>query len=157
MYIAEGSLNLAVDANDLYEYLVDPTHVEALLSSDIAELEDIQPLPGGGYTYRCVYHWQKFPIWAQGATTMLIPGKRIVLESMGGIDMIASWLFEPDDGQTRVTVAFEVPSTGLLLKRLSPRVVTRQLRVSVDAALANVQAISRTLAAQPGGQLVAAA
>jgi len=153
MFVAEGSLVLAARADQLYDYMIDPAHLDLLMGSGLADFEEVQRMPGGGLAYRCVHRWEKFPIWAQGATTVLVRGQRIVVESLGGIDMISSWTFEPEAERTRVTFTIEVPDTGLLTQKVSPVTVDRQIRASIDASLAAVSRIAIQLAPLPLGQL----
>ena len=153
MFVAEGSLVLAARADQLYEYMIDPAHLDVLMGSGMADFEDVQRMPGGGLAYRCAHRWEKFPIWAQGATTVLVRGQRIVVESLGGIDMISSWTFEPEAERTRVTFTIEVPDTGLLTQKVSPVTVDRQIRASIDGSLAAVSKVAVQLAPLPLGQL----
>lgn len=156
MFVAEGSLIVAANARQLYDCMVDPARLDIVMGGGLAEVEGVQALPGGGYTFRCAHRWEKFPIWAQGATTVLVPGQRIVLESMGGIDMISAWLFETEGSSTRVTFTIEIPETGLLIPRIAPQKISRQIRESIDSSLASVQKIASQVASQPLGQFASA-
>lgn len=153
MFVAEGSLVVAAKADQLYDFMVDPAHLDMLMGCGLADFEDVQATPGGGIAYRCSHRWEKFPIWAQGATTVLTRGQRIVVESLGGIDMISSWSFEPENDRTRVTFTIEVPDTGLLTQKVSPVTVDRQIRTSIDSSLASIARIALQLAPYPLGQL----
>jgi len=153
MFVAEGSLVVAAKADQLYDFMISRDRLDVLMGSGLADYEDVQTLPGGGIAFRCAHRWEKFPIWAQGATTVLTRGRRIVVESLGGIDMISSWSFEAEGERTRVTFTIEVPDTGLLTHKISPAVVDHQIRASIDASLASIARTALQLAPYPLGQL----
>ncbi len=156
MFVSEGSLVVAASPRQLYDFLLDPARLDIVMGGGLADTEDVQVLPGGGFTFRCAHRWEKFPIWAQGATTVLVPGQRIVVESMGGIDMISSWLFEAEGGGSRVTFTIEVPDTGLLIPRISPQKIEHQIRESIDSSLASIDKFAPQVASRPLGQFVSA-
>jgi hypothetical protein len=153
MFVAEGSLVVSARPEQLYDHMVDPANLDLLMGVGLADFEDIQPMPGGGIAYRCLHRWENFPIWAQGATTILSRGHRIVVESLGGIDMISTWSFDRDNDRTRVTFTIEVPDTGLLTARVSAATIDRQIRSSIDASLASIARTALQFAPHPLGQL----
>lgn len=152
MFVAEGSLVISATAEQLYDFIIDPAHLDIMMGSGMADFEDVQSMPGGGLAYRCSHRWEKFPIWAQGATTILDRGRRVVVESLGGIDMISSWVLEPEGDKTRVTFTIEVPDTGLLTPSIKPETAEQQIKASVDASLASVAKAVSQLAPRPLGQ-----
>ena len=52
MFVAEGSLVVAAKAEQLYDFMVDPAHLDVLMGSGLADFEDVQTMPGGGIACR---------------------------------------------------------------------------------------------------------
>jgi hypothetical protein len=157
MFSAQGSLSAAAKTKEVYDFVLDPTHVHELMGSGSVDIEDIQALPGQGYSYRCVYNWDKFPIWAQAATTILIPGQKIVIESVGGIDLISTWRFTPEGDGTQIDLTIEVPQSGLLMPHLSAKTINYHIREIVDCWLLNIQDTAAQWALESASPLATAA
>lgn len=149
MLQAESSITVTSSGQDLYEFITNPANLASLLLGSQADVQEVTPLPGGGYTYRWVFTWAGFPIWAQAGTTELVPYERVVIESVGGIDTTATWTFKPVNGGTRITLAIRAREDSLLMRRISSKIVGQQLRATVDSSLANMKVIAAALAPAP--------
>lgn len=135
----EASITINAPASRLYDSLVDPANLARMLRGNLADVSNVQPLPGGGYSYQWTYRVAGFPIKASAAMIECIPYQRIVVESQGGLRTISTWVFQEEAGATLATFSIESPIDNPFLRRLSEIFVSNQLRFAVDTALANLK------------------
>ena len=131
----------------VFDMIIDPANLQRMLVGNLAEVSDVAPLPDGGYTYTWHYRWAglPMPVIAEAAMTELKRYEKIVIESTGGMRTISTWRFEPvGEKQTKATFGIEAPDVNSLLRRLSGRFISNQLRFAVDTALSNIRHMTNT-------------
>ncbi len=140
----QSAVVVRVPPETVFNFIADPANLPRLLRGNLADVYDVEPLPGGGYKYRWVYKWAGLPIQARATMTEIVPYSRIVVESSGGMHTISTWVFEPEGSGTKATFSIEAPDPGFIMRRLSSRFIENQLRFAVDVALTNIKYMAET-------------
>lgn len=85
----------------VFDYLNDPRKLPEYWPG-VIEVMDVQPLPNGGTCFKYFYKMAGVRLEGKSEDTEIIPLKRMVSVSSGGLDAKITWEVEPADGGTRV-------------------------------------------------------
>lgn len=104
-------------AHTIFSYICEPINFLKLCSHMMA-IEDIQRLPNGGTSFHWEYKMADVRFIGSSRVTVFIPNRRLTSLIHGGIIGTITWLLQPEDDRTRVTliIEHELPSP-LLQKR----------------------------------------
>lgn len=119
MFKFERSIVIDAPVEQVFAYLLDPTHVPEYMQ-EIEEVRDIQRLPDGRSSCTLVSKFLGLRVEVRNEKVEVIPNERIVEKSQGeGLEYTGSTRFERlDGGKTRTSVADEVTIHGGPLGKL---------------------------------------
>jgi hypothetical protein len=85
--------------------------------------------------------------------TEWFPNQRTVYESEGGVSSTITWIYEPHDGGTKVTVESEYTVQLPVLRKLADSFLTRMNENEAGVILANVKAKMEASAPEGAGRI----
>jgi carbon monoxide dehydrogenase subunit G len=136
----ERSITIDQPIESVFDYIADPLHFVSIWPG-LAEIKQVQPLPGGGFRFGYVYYLAGMRLEGLGEFVEFAPKARIVCKLTGGIEGTLTFTFEPAVLATTVfsTVAYVIP-TALVTKL--PEVAFTELSVhEIDCLLANLKTV----------------
>jgi uncharacterized protein YndB with AHSA1/START domain len=108
MITVEKSIVVDAPVEQVFAYIVDPTHVPEYVPGG-GEVKDVQRLPDGRYTYTDVSKFLGLHAESKCEQVEVVPNERIVEKQQGGgMDTTMTERFERlPDGKTRVSLVSE--------------------------------------------------
>lgn len=152
MLVESGTAIVRASPQAIFDYLANPANLPRMLASNVTvAIEDIHPLPGGGYRYRWDYNLfgMRLRFGADAEVVELVPGRRFAVRSYGGIETLSAWDLEPDERGTRATFSISCQPDNNLLARMSQGFIASQLRYSVGVALMKIKELVEAETAAP--------
>ena len=141
----EKSIEIDAPVEQVFAYLIDPTH-EPEFMTDTDEVKDVQRLPDGRYTYTNVGKFLGLHLDSKCEQVEVIPNERLVVKMQGGgIEGTGTERFERlPDGKTRVSVVNEGHlHAGPFAKfgeAFLARYMDHGISMTVEAAKAHIEA-----------------
>ena len=122
----------------VFDYISYPTNQPEFWPS-LIEIEDVQPLPNGGYSLDWVYKMLGLRFNGKAEYTRIKPNEFFVVETKGGIKSTIIWTFRSREDRTRVTftVTYKVPIP--LLGKLAETIIVKMNDHEGDLIMANLQ------------------
>jgi carbon monoxide dehydrogenase subunit G len=125
----ERSITIDQPIESVFDYIADPLHFVSIWPG-LAEIKQVQPLPGGGFRFGYVYYLAGMRLEGLGEFVEFAPKSRIVCKLTGGIEGTLTFTFEP-----------AVLATTVLVTKL-PEVAFTELSVhEIDCLLANLKTV----------------
>jgi uncharacterized protein YndB with AHSA1/START domain len=144
----ERSITIDQPIETVFEYVADPKHLLSIWPR-LVEIENVKPLPTGGYKFSYVYYMAGMRFEGLGEFVEFVPKTRMVCKLTGGIEGSLTFKFQPLAKQTTVflTVAYTIPTP--LLDKL-PEPAFKDLSIhDIDCLLANMKTVIPFFAAAP--------
>lgn len=138
MAIAKSSITINAPAEKVFEYIKPETLPEIWPS--LVEVNNVEELPNGGYKWDWVYKMAGMRFNGATEDTEIIENERTVSHSTGGIESTITWLYQPEDGGTKVTVIAEYTVPVPLLGKLAEAFIVKQNEHETETILANLKA-----------------
>ena len=135
----EKTIIIDAPVEKVFGYWAEPTNRPEVWPS-LVEVEDVQPLPNGGASYRWVYKMAGVRLQGTSETIEYVANQRIVDKSMGGIESTLAWTFQPEGGGTKVTAGIEYTVPVPVLGKLAERMIIKQNEREAEVILANLKA-----------------
>ncbi|MDL1944906.1 SRPBCC family protein [Chloroflexi bacterium CFX2] len=135
----ERTIAINAPVEKVYEYLTTPMNLLEIWPS-MVEIKDIQNpgVVGGGF------HWvyKMAGMKLEGATeySEVIPCQRFVARNTGGISSTLVWLYQPENGGTRLTLQAEYTVPLPLVGKLAEAFIVKQNEHEMDTLFANLKA-----------------
>jgi len=139
MATIKKSIKINAPVEKVFEYANKPENLPEIWPSMI-EAKDIQPLPNGGYKFRWVYKMAGMRFNGTSVDTEVVPNERTVTQSTGGIESTITWVFEPEDGGTKVTSLAEYKIPVPLLGKIAEAIIVKMNENEGDTIMANLKA-----------------
>ena len=133
------SITINAPVEKIFGYVGNPNNLPAFWPSMI-EAKDVEPLPNGGNKFGWVYRMAGVRFEGSSEVIEYVANQRTVTVSEGGISSTITWLFEPEDGGTRVTFDSEYTVPIPLIGRLAEAIIVRQNEREAETLLANLKA-----------------
>jgi uncharacterized membrane protein len=137
------SITINAPVEKVYAFMSGPTNLPEIWPSMI-EVKDVQPSPAGGYNFGWVYKMAGMRFEGASETTESITNRRTVTKSTKGIQSTFVWMYEPEDGGTKLTVEAEYVVPVPLLGKLAEAFIVKQNEHEADVLLANLKARMET-------------
>jgi uncharacterized protein YndB with AHSA1/START domain len=102
MATAKNSIKINAPVEKVFEYLKPEILPEIWLS--LVEVENIKELPNGGHSWDWKYKLAGMNFSGTSENTEVVPNERTVSKTTGGIESTIMWLFQSENGGTKVTV-----------------------------------------------------
>lgn len=105
----------------------------------LLEVRSVQPLPNGGFCYDWTYKMAGLRFEGQGEWIEFLKDQRIVFKNGEGIPSMLFWIYQPEDGGTRVTVSVDYTIPVAALSRLAEPVIHKMNVREVGMVLDNLK------------------
>ncbi len=135
----EQSIIIDAPVEEVFNYVEDPENIPEYWPS-VIEIKDVEELPDGGARMTSVYKMAGVRFDVESVCTAFVPNQRTVYESEGGVSSTATWIYEPQDGGTKVTIRNEYTVELPVLRKLAESFLVKMNENEADAILANVKA-----------------
>ena len=133
------SITINAPVEKVYAFMSEPTNLPEIWPS-MVEVKDVQPSPAGGYNFGWVYKMAGMRFEGASETTESITNQRVVTKSTKGIGSTFVWMYEPEDGGTKLTLEVEYIVPIPLLGKLAEAFIVKQNEHEADVMLANLKA-----------------
>jgi uncharacterized membrane protein len=133
------SITINAPVEKVYAFMSEPTNLPEIWPS-MVEVKDVQPSPAGGYNFSWVYKMAGMRFEGASETTESITNQRVVTKSTKGIGSTFVWMYEPEDGGTKLTLEVEYIVPIPLLGKLAEAFIVKQNEHEADVMLANLKA-----------------
>lgn len=138
MATVERSVTINAPVEEVFRYMDHPPH-QAEITPGIAEVSNVERLPGGGSRSEWTYEMVGVSFRGRVEATEYVPNRRIAFDMRGGVEGKIRWDFRPRDWGTEFTYSADytvpVPALGGALARLAVGHNERE----VEATLANLK------------------
>ena len=142
MATAKSSININAPVEKVFEYVQPETLPEIWPS--FVEVKNVKELPNGGYSWEWVYKMAGMRFNGASEDTEFVANERTVSHSTGGIESTITWMYQPEDGGTKVTIIAEYTVPVPLLGRLAEAFIVKLNEHEAEAILANLKARMET-------------
>ncbi len=122
----------------VFDYLNDP-HKLTEYWPGMIEVKDIQNLANGGTCFNYVYKFAGFRFEGKSEDTEIVPLKRMVSVTTGGIEGKVTWELEKTADGTKVLLDSEYTVPLPVVGKLAEAVIVRLNEHEVDQILANLK------------------
>ncbi len=139
MATVKKSITISAPVEKVFEYINVPSNLTEIWPS-MVEAKDVQRLPNGGNRFRWVYKMAGMSFEGISEDTDVVPNKRIVSKTEGGIESKITWITQPEDGGTNVTFEGEYTVPIPLLGKLAEAFIVKLNEHEAEAILANLKA-----------------
>ncbi len=134
----EKSVLIKAKPEQVFEFVADPKHLPVIWPN-MVEVTDLQPLPKGGYAFKWVYKMAGMRFTGHSECIEYKPATLLTNKNTG-IESVIKWTFQPENGQTRVSVTGEYTIPGALLGKLAEPLINKLNEHDADALVANLKA-----------------
>jgi len=135
----ETTITINAPVEKVFSYLQDePTNLLEIWPS-MVEVKDMKRLPNGGTSFRWVYKMVGMRFEGTSEDIEYISNQRVVTKTKGGIEATYTWMFQPEDGGTKMTVEVEWSVPVPVLGKLAEALIIRQQEREFDLVLANLK------------------
>lgn len=135
----ETTITINAPVEKVFSYLQDePTNLLEIWPS-MVEVKDMKRLPNGGTSFRWVYKMVGMRFEGTSEDIEYISNQRVVTKTKGGIEATYTWMFQPEDGKTKMTVEVEWSVPVPVLGKLAEALIIRQQEREFDLVLANLK------------------
>ena len=134
----ESSVTINAPVEEIFEF-ARPGNLPEIWPS-LVEVSNIKELPNGGYSWDWVYKMAGMRINGASTHTEFVLNERTVAESTGGIESTITWLYQPEDGGTKLTTIAEYKVPVPLLGKLAESFIVKFNENESETILANLKA-----------------
>jgi hypothetical protein len=118
----------------VFRYICEPLNLLKLCSNLIA-VEDIEQLPSGGKDFQWEYKMVNVHFFGTSDTTEYDVDHSLVSVIQGGITGTITWLLQPQNELTQVTLIIEYVLPYLFVKKHGAKTIARENEVGVLALM----------------------
>ncbi|NOQ83512.1 MAG: hypothetical protein GQ551_05840 [Myxococcales bacterium] len=137
MPLLKQSVVIAAPVDRVFEYVADPATMVEWLSS-MMEIRDLIGT-GAGQQYGWTYKYVGLLLNGQSTVVEHVPNELSVHQTIGTINSVWTFKFEPHDEGTSLTLEVEYSIPIPVLGKLAERLVLRRDARTLDFALTNVK------------------
>ena len=143
--MAKLTKSILIDASieKIFTYMNDPKNLPEIWPS-MVEVKDIQPLANGGSRFNFIYKMGGIRLEGTSEDTEFILNELTVSKSTGGIEAMATLIFETVDDRTKVTIIDEYKVPVPVLGKLAEAVIIKLNEQEAVTLLANLKARMET-------------
>ena len=137
MATAKNSIKINAPIEKVFDFLK-PDILPEIWPS-LVEVKNITELPNGRYSWDWKYNMAGMNFNGTSENTEVVPNERTVSETTGGIESTITWLFESNDGGTKVTIVADYTVPVTLVGKLAESVIVRQNQKEGELILENLK------------------
>ncbi len=134
----QKSILVQAPIEKVFDYLNDPNKLTEYWPG-MLEVKDVEGLPNGGTRFKFAYKFAGVRLEGKSEDTEIIPLKRMVSVTHGGIDSKVTWELEQVTGGTQVKVENEYKIPMPLIGNLAEGVINKMAENDSDVILANLK------------------
>jgi uncharacterized membrane protein len=134
----DKSIHINAPVEKVFAFMAEPHNLVEIWPS-LLEINNVQPLPNGGYSYDWTYKMVGLRFHGHTEWTEFIKDQRIVTKNESGIPGTILWIYEREDDGTRVTVTVEYRIPGAALGKLAGPVIHKMNEQEGETILANLK------------------
>ena len=138
----EKSITINAPVEKVFEF-ASPENLPEFWPS-LVEVSNVQELPTGGYSWAWVYKMAGMRFTGSSTHTEFVPNERTVSENTGGIEATITWLYESEDGGTKMTTIADYKIPVPLLGKLAESFIVKINENESEILLANLKARMET-------------
>ena len=135
----EKTITIDAPVEKVFGYIADPANLPEIWPS-LLEVKGVEQLPGGGSKFRWTYKMAGVRVEGTSEAIEFVVNQRTVSKNEGGVSSTITWVFEPEDGGTKVTNAVDYTVHLPVLRKLAESFLVRINQNEGDALLANLKA-----------------
>ena len=135
----EKEITVNAPLERVFSYVNEPGNLPEFWPS-LIEINNVQPLPNGGYSALWVYKMAGMRFEGTGKYVDIVPNQYIVVETRGGIASTITWTFRARENMTRVTLTIEYKVPVPLLGKLAEAIIVMMNQQEGDLVMANLKA-----------------
>jgi uncharacterized membrane protein len=134
------SIFISAPVEKVFEYHSNPANNPEYWPS-FQEVRDIEDLPSGGKKFSWTYKMAGISLEGTTETVEVIPNKRLVIRSKGGIESTLAYDYTPEGEGTRfsVTIDYKVPIP--VLGKLAETIIVKMNEREGRAVLENLKVV----------------
>lgn len=132
------SITINAPVEKVFSYINVPTNLLEIWPSMVG-VKDVQRLPNGGNRFRWVYKMAGVQFEGTSEDTEVIANERVVSKTKGGIESTITWMFQPEDGGTKVTYEAEYTVPIPLLGKVAEAFIVKANEREAELLLANLK------------------
>ena len=146
------SITINAPVHAVFRYICEPLNLLKLCSNLIA-VEDIEQLPSGAKDFQWEYKMVNVHFFGTSDTTEYDVDHCLVNTIQGGITGTITWLFQPQDEATQITLIIEYVLPYLFVKKHGSKPIARENEAGILSLLESLknaieQAVEAKLAKQ---------
>lgn len=134
----ESSVIINAPVEEVFEF-ARPENLPEIWPS-LVEVSNIKELPNGGYSWDWVYKMAGMRFNGASTHTEFVVNERTVSKSTGGIESTITWLYQPEDGGTKMTTIADYKVPVPLLGKLAESFIVKFNENESETILANLKA-----------------
>ncbi len=135
----EKSILINAPVEKVFAFMAKPENLPEIWPS-LQEVRNVQPLPNGGYSYDWSYKMAGLRFDGHATWSEFIENQRIVDENESGIPSTFVWVYQPENGGTRVSLSVNYTIPGAALGKLAEPIVHKMNEQEAETVLVNLKA-----------------
>jgi uncharacterized membrane protein len=135
----EKTIFIQAPLGAVFAFMAEPNNLLEIWPS-LMEVENVKPLPNGGFCYDWTYKMAGMRFEGQAEWTEFVKNQRIVYKNEGGIPSTFVWIYQPEEGGTRVSVGVDYTIPGAVLGKLAEPIIHKMNEHEGETILANLKA-----------------
>ena len=139
MAITKKSTIINAPVEKVYEYARNPENFPEIWPS-LVEVKNIKELPNGGNSFDWVYKMAGMKLNGFSEDIEVVPHKRTVSHTSGGIEGTVTWEYEAVDNGTKFTSTVEYKVPVPVLGKLAEPIIIKMNENESEIILANLKA-----------------
>ncbi|MGD9118525.1 MAG: SRPBCC family protein [Dehalococcoidia bacterium] len=128
----------------IFDYISYPGNLPEIWPG-LIEINDVRPLPNGGYSLRWAYKMLGLRFEGNAEYTRLVPNEFCVIETTGGIKSTIVWTVRSWDSRTRVTFTVDYKVPIPLLGKIAEAIIIKINDQEGEIVMANLNARFMTI------------
>lgn len=134
----EKSIKINAPVEKVFEFAI-PENLPEIWPS-LVEVSNVKELPNGGYRWDFVYKMAGMRFDGSSKHTEFVLNDRTVSETTGGIEATITWLYQSEDGGTKLTTIADYKIPVPLLGKLAESFIVKFNENESETILANLKA-----------------
>jgi uncharacterized membrane protein len=134
----QKSIMINAPVDKVFAFMNTPQNLPEIWPSMI-EVKDVIPATGGGFNFGWVYKMAGLHIDGASETIEYVVNQRAVTKSTKGIESKFTWVYEPVDNGTKLTVDIEYTVPVPVLGKLAEAIIVKQNEHEAEILLDNLK------------------
>jgi carbon monoxide dehydrogenase subunit G len=137
MAVLTKTIVIKAPVEKIFAYLNDPLNLVEYWTG-MEDVKDVQPLPNGGTKFKWYSRFMGFRLDGLSEDIDIVPNRKLVSKTTGGVDMTITWDIETIGGETRISLE-ETYDHVPVLGKLGEGLLVKMNEQGVETILANLK------------------